>query len=110
MSKRLYVGNLPYSVDDRHLEELASPFGEVVSAQVIQDKMNGRSKGFGFIEMTNDDEAQKAIDELNDKEVDGRNIVVNEARPMAKRDGGGGRRDHGGGDRHSRGGGYNNRW
>ena len=110
MSKKLYVGNLPYSVDDTQLEQLASPFGEVVSAQVIQDKFNGRSKGFGFVEMANDDEALKAIDELNDKEIDGRNIIVNEARPMQKREGGGdGKRNHGGGHGGG-GGGYRDRW
>ncbi|EKD51218.1 MAG: RNP-1 like protein RNA-binding protein [uncultured bacterium] len=107
MSKKLYIGNLPYSVDDAQLESMAVAFGEVVSAQVIQDKFNGRSKGFGFVEMANDEEAQKAIDDLNNKEIDGRKIIVNEARPMEKRDGdrkpfrnGGGR----GGDRGGRGG------
>ncbi|MFH1357305.1 MAG: RNA-binding protein [bacterium] len=130
MSKKLYVGNLPYSVDDAQLETMATSFGEVVSAKVIQDKFNGRSKGFGFIEMANDEEALKAIEELNEKEIDGRNIKVNEARPMEKREGGrggrggfgGGRSSGGGGgrDRNDRGGrggsggggggGYNNRW
>jgi cold-inducible RNA-binding protein len=126
MSKKLYVGNLPYSVDDAQLEAMATSFGEVVSAKVIQDKFNGRSKGFGFIEMANDEEALKAIEELNEKEIDGRNIKVNEARPMEKRDGGRGRGGFGGGrggggggrDRNDRGGrggsggggGYNNRW
>src|SRR3989339_232499 len=107
MSKKLYIGNLPYSVDDAQLESMAVAFGEVVSAQVIQDKFNGRSKGFGFVEMANDEEAQKAIDDLNNKEIDGRKIIVDEARPMEKRDGdrkpfrnGGGR----GGDRGGRGG------
>ena len=97
MSKKLYVGNLPYSVDDAQLEAMATSFGEVVSAKVIQDKFNGRSKGFGFIEMANDEEALKAIEELNEKEIDGRNIKVNEARPMEKRDGGRGRGGFGGG-------------
>jgi len=105
------MGNLPYSVDDAQLESLATPFGEVVSANVIKDKFSGRSKGFGFVEMANDDDAQKAITDLNEKEVDGRNIIVNEARPMEKREGRGGGRPHGGGGgRNNRGGGYNSRW
>jgi len=114
MSKKLYVGNLPYSVTDESLEELAKPFGEVISAQVIQDKFSGRSKGFGFVEMANDEEAQKAIDELNEKDIEGRNITVNEARPMQKRDGGGRGGDRrggrGGGGGGGGGGGYGNRW
>ena len=118
MSKKLYVGNLPYSVDDEKLQALAAPFGEVVSAQVIHDKFSGRSKGFGFIEMANDDDANKAIAELNAKDVDGRSINVNEARPMQKREGGGGgggrKGGHGGGGGRNNygggGGGHNSRW
>ncbi len=98
MSKKLYVGNLPYSVDDPQLRELVAPFGEVLSAQVIKDKFSGRSKGFGFVEMANDEEAQKAIEALDGKDNGGRPLKVNEARPMAPRSddgggfGGGGRR------------------
>lgn len=115
MSKKLYVGNLPYSVDDAQLEQLVVEFGEVVSAKVIQDKFSGRSKGFGFVEMTNDDDAQKAIESLNGKEIDGRSLKVNEARPMEPRSGGGGggRGGRGGGGRGGRGGGrndYGSRW
>ncbi|MBF0106643.1 MAG: RNA-binding protein [Deltaproteobacteria bacterium] len=116
MSKKLYVGNLPYSIDDAQLEQMAAPYGEVVSAQVIKDKFSGRSKGFGFIEMAKDDEALKAIEELNNKDMGGRNITVNEARPMQKREregggGGGGRRDFNRDGRGSgRGGGYNSRY
>lgn len=105
MSKKLYMGNLPYSVDDAQLKELVVPFGEVVSAQVIQDKFSGRSKGFGFVEMTNDEEAAKAIEELDGKEIDGRPLKVNEARPMEPRSGGGGGYRGGGGGRGGRGGG-----
>lgn len=90
MSKKLYVGGLPYSVDDVQLEELARPFGEITSAKVIIDKFSGKSKGFGFVEFTNDADADKAVADLNGKEVGGRTLVVNEARPMVPRSGGGG--------------------
>ncbi|HDQ22543.1 MAG TPA: RNA-binding protein [Candidatus Uhrbacteria bacterium] len=85
MGKNLYVGNLPYSVDDNKLAEIFSAAGTVESANVITDKFSGRSKGFGFVTMSSDDEAQKAISEFNEKEVDGRNIKVNEARPKEDR-------------------------
>ena len=97
MSKKLYVGNLSYSVTSSSLEELFSPFGEVRSAQVIEDRETGRSKGFGFVEMTNDNAALEAIQALNEKEHDGRNLTVNEARPREERSGGGGRGYGGGG-------------
>ncbi|HVX62091.1 MAG TPA: RNA-binding protein [Pirellulales bacterium] len=97
MSKKLYVGNLSYSVTSSSLEELFSPFGEVRSAQVIEDRDTGRSKGFGFVEMTNDNAALEAIQALNEKEHDGRNLTVNEARPREDRGGGGGRGYGGGG-------------
>ena len=87
MAKKLYVGNLSYGVTDADLEKLFEPFGAVQSAQVIMDRDTGRSKGFGFVEMSNDSEAQAAISGLNGKEVDGRALTVNEARP--KTDGGG---------------------
>lgn len=85
MAKKLYVGNLPYQTTQDSLKDLFSKTGAVDSAVVIMDKMSGRSKGFGFVEMPNDEEAQKAIDSLNGSEFDGRNIVVNEARPMEPR-------------------------
>jgi cold-inducible RNA-binding protein len=94
MSKKLYVGNLSYSIDNNKLAEIFSQAGTVESASVIMDRDTGRSKGFGFVEMSSDEEAQKAIDKLNNSEVDGRNLTVNEARPKTERSvgGGGGRR------------------
>jgi len=97
MAKRLYVGNLPYSVRDETLQELFSQFGAVRSAQVIMDRESGRSKGFGFVEMDNDAEAQAAIDGLNGKPHDGRPLTVNEARPREDRGGRGGGFGGGGG-------------
>jgi cold-inducible RNA-binding protein len=82
LSKRLYVGNLPYSVTDEALNTMFSEVGTVASANIISDRMSGRPKGFGFVEMENDEDAQKAIDQLNGKDMEGRAIVVNEARPM----------------------------
>ena len=95
MGKKLYVGNLPYSVSDSDLQTMFGAHGTVQSAQVIMDRDTGRSKGFGFVEMGSDQEAQAAIAALNGKEHGGRNLTVNEARP--KTDGGGGRGGHGGG-------------
>lgn len=101
MGTKLYVGNLAYSVDKSRLEEMFVDFGAVVSAQVIMDRETNRSKGFGFVEMGSDQEAQAAIAALNGKNVDGRNLTVNEARPQEPRSGGfgggGGRRGPGGG-------------
>ena len=85
MEKKLYVGSLSYSTTDDSLKELFEQAGTVDSASVIIDKMSGRSKGFGFVEMSSEEEAQKAIEMLNEKEFDGRKIIVNEARPMKKR-------------------------
>lgn len=85
MAKKLYVGNLPFSFSDEELKDLFAQAGTVESANVIIDKMSGRSKGFGFVEMSNDDEASSAIQSLNGKEIDGRNITVNEARPLEPR-------------------------
>ncbi|GJM09095.1 MAG: hypothetical protein DHS20C11_13710 [Lysobacteraceae bacterium] len=101
MGKKLYVGNLPYSVDQNSLQETFSQFGTVDSVNVIEDRDTGRSKGFGFVEMSSDSEAQKAIDEMNGTSMDGRQITVNEARPKAPRDnrGGGGGGYGGGRDR-----------
>ncbi|HWL93891.1 MAG TPA: RNA-binding protein [Phycisphaerae bacterium] len=91
MSKKLYVGNLSYNTTGADLERLFSEHGEVSSATVITDRDTNRSKGFGFVEMTNGNEADAAISALNGKEHDGRALTVNEARPMApKRSGGGG--------------------
>ena len=90
MAKKLYVGNLPYSVDDEALHSQFSQFGEVQSAKVITDRESGRSKGFGFVEMTSTEEAQNAIKALNGKELSGRSIMVNEARPQEDRRSGGG--------------------
>jgi RNA recognition motif-containing protein len=86
MAKNLFVGNLPYSVNDESLRAHFEKIGEVSSAQVVMDKFNKeRSRGFGFVEMPNDEEAQKAIDELNGKELEGREITVGEARPREDR-------------------------
>jgi len=97
MGKKLYVGNLPYSVDQQGLQDAFSPFGTVDSAIVISDRDTGRSKGFGFVEMSSDSEAQKAIDELNGTSMDNRQITVNEARPRAPRNDRGGYGGGGGG-------------
>ena len=101
MGKKLYVGNLSYDVNDADLEQLFAQHGTVQSAQVIQDKMTGRSRGFGFIEMGTDQEAQAAIAALNGKDFGGRALTVNEAKPREERSGGGG----GGGGRGGYGGG-----
>lgn len=85
MAKKLYVGNLPYSTNDAALKDMFANAGAVESAAIIIDKMSGRSKGFGFVEMSNEEEAQNAISMFNGKEVEGRKIVVNEARPMEDR-------------------------
>lgn len=84
--KRLFIGNLPYSVDDRQLEEIFSKAGKVESAAVITQRETGRSKGFGFVEMATAEEAKAAIEQLNDSEVDGRKIVVSIARPKQPRE------------------------
>ena len=97
MGKKLYVGNLPYQVGDAELEQLFSEFGSVQSVQVIHDRDTGRSKGFGFVEMGSDQEAQAAIQSLHDQEVSGRRLTVNEAKPREPRTGGGGGYGGGGG-------------
>ena len=89
MGRKLYVGNLPYSASQDSLQETFSQCGTVDSVNVITDRDTGQSKGFGFVEMSSDSEAQKAIQELNGKEIDGREIKVNEAKPKAPRGGGG---------------------
>lgn len=105
MAMRLFVGSLSYDVTQDQLEELFAGVGKVESATLITDKFSGNSKGFGFVEMSSDEESKKAIDELNGKEVAGRNIVVNEARPREERPGG----DRGGFNRGGGGGGFRDR-
>ena len=103
----IYVGNLSWNLKDQDLQNLFAPYGEVASAKIVSDKFTNRSKGFGFVEMANDDEARTAIDALNGTEVDGRNIVVNESRPKEGGSSNGGgykKRSFGGGN--SGGGGY----
>jgi RNA recognition motif-containing protein len=97
VGKKLYVGNLTYGVSSSALEQLFSQYGTVQSAQVIQDRATGRSKGFGFVEMDTEAEAQAAIEGLHDQEHDGRRLTVNEARPREERGGGGGGGGYGGG-------------
>lgn len=98
MGKKLYVGNLAYSVTSESLEQMFLEFGAVTSAQVIQDRETGRSKGFGFVEMQSDDAAQRAINGMHEKQLDGRSLTVNEAKPRES-GGGGGRGGYGGGGR-----------
>ena len=98
MGKKLYVGNLAYSVTSESLEQMFLEFGAVTSAQVIQDRDTGRSKGFGFVEMQADDAAQRAINGMHEKQLDGRSLTVNEAKPRES-GGGGGRGGYGGGGR-----------
>jgi RNA recognition motif-containing protein len=86
----IYVGNLSWNLKDQDLANLFTPFGEVASAKIVMDKFTQRSKGFGFVEMANDEQAQAAIAQLNGSEVDGRNLVVNESRPKAEGGGGAG--------------------
>jgi RNA recognition motif-containing protein len=111
MGRKLYVGNLSYDVDSSQLEQLFGQHGQVVSAQVINDRDTGRSKGFGFVEMSSDEEAQAAIAALNGQQHGGRALTVNEARPKdggagGGRGGGGGGYGGGGGGGRSGGGGY----
>ncbi len=115
-NKKLYVGSLPYSMDETELQNVFSAFGTVESARIITDKFTGQSKGFGFVEMASDSEAQAAIEGVNGKTFGGRTLVVNEARPEERKErsfnsggggdrgwgGGGGGRHHQGGDRGSR--------
>jgi RNA recognition motif-containing protein len=97
LKMNIYVGNLSWGLKDQDLANLFSPFGEVASAKIVMDKFTQRSKGFGFVEMPNDEQAQAAIAQLNGTEIEGRNLVVNESRP--KEEGGGGfkKRSFGGG-------------
>jgi RNA recognition motif-containing protein len=100
--KKLYVGNLPFSTDDNSLRGLFEPHGVVTSASIVMDRDTGRSRGFGFVEMADDGEATRAVEQMNGQQIDGRSIVVNEARPKEPRSfggggGGGGRGGFGGG-------------
>ena len=111
---RIYVGNLAYSVTDEDLREVFGEYGELASAEVIKDKFSGQSKGFGFVEMPNNSEADEAIKELNEAVVKGRKLTVNEARPRAEKPRGGGGGWGGGGRDRDRdrdgGGGGGGRW
>jgi RNA recognition motif-containing protein len=104
MTMKLYVGNLAFSTSSQDLQELFATAGKVESASVVEDRDTGRSRGFGFVEMSTKEEGAAAIAELNGKEVNGRSLTVNEARPRENRGGGGGRGGYGGG--RSGGGGY----
>ena len=104
MNAKLYVGGLPYSTTEPQLQELFQTHGTVVSARVITDKFTGRSRGFGFVEMSSGEEAEQAMEALNGSELGGRKLTVSEARPQERRGG------FGGGDRAGGGGGGANRW
>lgn len=113
MSMKLYVGNLAFQTSSFDLEELFGGFGTVESANVVEDRETGRSRGFGFVEMSSKEEGEKAIDDLNGKDFNGRNLTVNEAKPREDRGGsrggfggGGGRGGNRGGGGGNRGGGY----
>ena len=110
MGSKLYVGGLPYSATESQLNDLFAQHGTVESARIITDKFTGQSRGFGFVEMSSDSEAQAAITALNGSEMGGRTLTVNEARPQEPRTGGGGRGGFGGGGGRSGGGGKRDRW
>lgn len=116
MAKKLYVGGLPYSTTEDELREAFAQSGSVDSASIIMDRMSGRSKGFGFVEMTTDEEAQKAIELWNGKDFGGRTLTVNEARPMEERprnnfrEGGNGGGGYSGASRGGNGGGNGRSW
>ena len=115
MSKRIYVGGLPFKTTEEEMNALFTTYGAVTSAKLITDRDSGQSRGFGFVEMANDAEAVTAMEKLNGSDFGGRKLTINEARPMEARTGGGGGRggDRGGrgGDRGGRGGGgYGDKW
>ncbi|CUS37961.1 putative RNA-binding protein RbpA [Candidatus Nitrospira nitrosa] len=114
MGSKIYVGGLPYSATEQQLSDLFAAHGAVASARIITDKFTGQSRGFGFVEMSSDAEAQAAITALNGSEMGGRTLTVNEARPQEPRTGGGGggggRGGFGGGGGRSGGGGKRDRW
>ena len=97
MGKRIYVGGLPYAADDQQLEALFAAYGQVVEVHIVADRYTGQAKGFAFVEMSTDDEAQKAIEGLNGTQMDGRTLTVNEARDRTPGGGGGGGGRFGGG-------------
>jgi len=101
MGTKLYVGNLSYNTTDDSLKQTFAAAGNVASASVITDRMSGRSRGFGFVEMSTDEEAKKAVEMFNGKDLDGRKLTVNEARPFKKREFNGGNRGGFGGGRNS---------
>lgn len=105
-TKKLYVGSLPYSVTEEELTNLFAAYGKVTSVRIITDKFTGQSKGFGFVEMENNDEAQKAIEAMNGAKLNGRTLIVNEARPEQKRERSGGGGGGFGGERRERRGGW----
>jgi len=105
MGSKIYVGGLPYAATEQQLSDLFAQHGAVESARVITDKFTGQSRGFGFVEMTTGEDAQKAISALNGTQMDGRTLTVNEAKPMEPRSGGGGRGGFGGGAGRNSGGG-----
>src|SRR3990167_7048760 len=110
MNNKLYIGNLSYNVTSDGLRDMFASYGEITEARVITFKDTGRSRGFGFVEFAKEEDAKKAVDEMNQKEVEGRKLVVNIARPMEQRDnrsGGGYNSNRGGGYNSNRGGGYN---
>jgi RNA recognition motif-containing protein len=109
MSSKLYVGNLSFNTSTQDLEQMFAEFGTVESTNIIEDRETGRSRGFAFVEMSSKEEAQNAISSLNGKEIDGRELTVNEAKPREDRGGGGGNRGGGGGGRGGYGGGGGNR-
>ena len=96
MGRKLYVGNLSFATNEPELEQLFGQFGTVESVQIMRDMATGRARGFGFVEMSTDEEAQKAITELNEHQMGGRSLTVNEARPKPEYSGGGGGYDGGG--------------
>ncbi len=112
MSKRIYVGGLPFKTTEEEMNTLFATYGQVTSAKLITDKFSGQSRGFGFVEMPNDAEAATAMEKLNGSDFGGRKLTINEARPMEARSTGGGDRGGRGGDRGGRGGGGygDNKW
>ncbi len=94
MGRKLYVGNLPYDTGEAQLQDLFAPFGQVDSVRVMRDMATGRARGFAFVEMSNDDEAQRAVTGLNETQLGGRSLTVNEARPKPEFAGGAGGRSH----------------
>ena len=111
MSKRIYVGGLPFKTTEEEMNGLFATYGQVSSAKLITDKYSGQSRGFGFVEMPNDEEANAAMEKLNGSDFGGRKLTINEARPMEPRTGGGDRGGRGGGRGGDRGGyGGGNKW